>query len=153
MKLKNKPAGLVKVVVYALLLLVSGLAAYQGVDRDDASVVTSNAGGVETIERAFQQRQSKVWVEVQGNAVRLLPDDNDGSRHQRFILKIASGRTLLVAHNIDLAPRVPLSANDALSLRGRYEWNEKGGVLHWTHHDPNGRIAGGWIEYQGKRYE
>ena len=153
MKLKNKPTGLVKIAVYALLLLVSGLAAYQGVERDDAAVVASNASGVETIEQAFQQRQSKIWVEVQGNAVKLLPDDNDGSRHQRFILKIASGRTLLVAHNIDLAQRVPLFTGDELRLRGRYEWNEKGGVLHWTHHDPKGRIAGGWIEYQGKRYQ
>ena len=153
MKLKNKPGGLVKIVVYALLLLVAGLAAFQGVERDNSPVVASHASGVETIEQAYQRRQSKVWVEVAGDVVRLLPDDNDGSRHQRFILKIASGRTLLVAHNIDLAPRVPLSISDVLNLRGRYEWNEKGGVLHWTHHDPNREIAGGWIEYQSKRYQ
>jgi len=85
--------------------------------------------------------------------VKLLPDDNDGSRHQRFILKVGNGRTLLVAHNIDLAPRVPLSGSDSLSLRGRYEWNKKGGVLHWTHHDPNKKIAGGWVEYKGRRYQ
>ncbi len=149
----NKSGGLVKRAVYALLLLVLGLAAYFGVNSNNAPTVTPLADGVESIEQVYQQRQSNVWVEVDGVAVKLLPDDNDSSRHQRFILKIDNGRTLLVAHNIDLASRVPLSVSDNLSLRGRYEWNEKGGVLHWTHHDPSGEIAGGWIEYKGKRYQ
>ena len=35
-----------------------------------------------------------------------LPDDNKGTRHQRFILKLSSGQTLLVAHNIDLADKI-----------------------------------------------
>ncbi len=154
MKAENKPGSLIKKIVYALLLLVGSLAAYYGVDKSDNAVATASfADGVATIEQAYQQRQSKVWVEVDGVAVKLLSDDNDGSRHQRFILKIDSGRTLLVAHNIDLAARVPLSRSDSLSLRGRYEWNDKGGVLHWTHHDPSRKIAGGWIEHKGKRYQ
>ncbi len=153
MKALNKRGGLVKKAIYALLLLVSGLAAYYGADGNNAPATTQITDGVKTIEHAFQQRQSKIWVEVEGVVVKKLPDDNDGSRHQRFILKIGNGRTLLVAHNIDLAPRVPLSISDKLILRGRYEWNEKGGVLHWTHHDPNGDVAGGWIEYKGKRYQ
>jgi len=148
----SKRSGLLKSVAY-ILLLVSGLAAYYGVDDNNTSVATQSAAGVKTIEQAYQQRQSKVWVEVEGVAVKLLPDDNDGSRHQKFILKIDSGRTLLVAHNIDLAPRVPLSVSDELKLRGRYEWSEKGGVLHWTHHDPDRQISGGWVEHKGKRYQ
>jgi hypothetical protein len=75
----------------------------------------------------------------------VLSDDNQGSRHQRFILKLESGHTVLVAHNIDLADRVPLTRGDVVTLRGRYEWNDRGGVIHWTHHDPEGRGPGGWI--------
>ena len=85
---------------------------------------------------------------------RVLADDNDGSRHQRFIMELPSGTTLLVAHNIDLAPRVAgLSVGDRVSFRGEYEPNDRGGVLHWTHHDPAGRHPGGWLEHGGRRYE
>jgi hypothetical protein len=54
---------------------------------------------------------------------------------------------VLVAHNIDLAERVPLRQNARLRLRGRYEWNERGGVIHWTHHDPDGLGPGGWVQH------
>ena len=94
------------------------------------------------------------WVELSGTVQRLLSDDNEGSRHQRFILQLAQHqRTLLVAHNIDLAERVPLQRGDKVRLRGRYESNDRGGVIHWTHHDPQGFNSGGWIEYRGVRYQ
>jgi hypothetical protein len=89
-----------------------------------------------------------------GKVIRVLADDNEGSRHQRFIVRLGSGRTILIAHNIDLAPRVPsLETGDAIRFYGEYEWNQKGGVVHWTHHDPQNRHTGGWIEHNGKRYE
>ncbi|MGH0032174.1 MAG: DUF3465 domain-containing protein [Myxococcota bacterium] len=105
------------------------------------------------VERAFRERRSDLWVELAGTVEKKLRDDRDGSRHQKFILRLASGRTLLVAHNIDLADRVPLARGDTVLLRGEYEWNERGGVVHWTHHDPEGRREGGWIEHGGQRYE
>ncbi len=105
-----------------------------------------------TVEVAFEQQQSGVWVDVSGNVTRLLPDDNKGARHQRFILELESGHTLMIAHNIDLVVRVPLVLGDRVALRGRYEWNHKGGVVHWTHHDPAGKMEGGWIDYKGQRY-
>ena len=89
-----------------------------------------------------------------GTVSRILSDDNDGSRHQRFIVRLSSGRTLLVAHNIDLAPRVrSLQVGDTVEFYGEYETNDRGGVIHWTHHDPRGSHVGGWIEHKGRRYE
>ena len=92
------------------------------------------------------------WVETPVTVYRVLPDDTKGSRHQRFLVESPTGHSLLIAHNIDLAERVPLAVGDALQLRGRFEWNDKGGVVHWTHHDPQGRHSGGWIDHEGRRY-
>jgi hypothetical protein len=100
----------------------------------------------------FASGRSGETVTVQGRVDRLLADDDDGSRHQRFIVRLPSGHTLLVAHNIDLAPPVPLEVGDQVSIRGQYEWNDRGGILHWTHHDPDGDRPGGWIELRGNRY-
>jgi hypothetical protein len=113
----------------------------------------TDSSGAMTVEQATADGISGVMIEVRGEAIRLLPDDNEGSRHQRFIMETPSGQTILVSHNIDLAKRVPLSTSDRITLYGQYEWNDRGGVVHWTHHDPAGRHQGGWIEHRGQRYE
>jgi hypothetical protein len=98
--------------------------------------------------------QSGAEVEDSGTVTKILGDDSLGDRHQRFILRLASGQTVLVAHNIDLAPRVePLQVGDTVAFRGEFEWNEKGGVIHWTHRDPQGRHAGGWLKHDGRTFE
>jgi len=89
-----------------------------------------------------------------GTVVRILADDNDGSRHQRFILRTANGRTLLIAHNIDLAPRVSrIRDGDTVEFYGEFAANDKGGVIHWTHHDPQGRHPDGWLRHRGRTYQ
>ena len=84
----------------------------------------------------------------------MLRDDLKGSRHQRFLLRLSNDQTLLVAHNIDLAPRIDgLRVGDSVSFYGEYEWNDEGGVIHWTHHDPAGRHADGWLRHEGRMYQ
>ncbi|RNC82359.1 MAG: DUF3465 domain-containing protein [Phycisphaera sp.] len=107
----------------------------------------------DAIRRLIDNQISGEMVTLEAEIVKLLPDDNDGSRHQRLLLALESGGTVLVAHNIDLAPRVPADEGDTITVRGQYEWNDKGGVLHWTHHDPKEWREGGWIELNGGRYE
>lgn len=106
-----------------------------------------------SVEQLFHDRISDVMVTLTGPVDRILPDDNDGSRHQRFIVRTPSGRTVLIAHNIDLAQRVPLEIGDTVTVRGEYEWSDRGGTMHWTHHDPRQWREGGWIEHHGVRYE
>ena len=106
------------------------------------------------LAQAFQQRLSNYQITGSLPVSRLLPDDNDGSRHQKFILQTTTGQTILVAHNIDLAPRIAnLQVGDTVEFYGEYEWNEKGGVIHWTHHDPAGRHAHGWLRHRGAVYQ
>ena len=103
---------------------------------------------------AFASQRSNVQLEISGIVSRVLGDDNDGSRHQRFIVTVNQGQTVLVAHNIDLAPRVNnIGKGDSVKLFGEYEWNEQGGVMHWTHHDPAGRHIAGYIRHAGVTYQ
>lgn len=106
------------------------------------------------IAAAFQNQQSNLQIKGEGLVHKILPDDTNGSQHQRFILKLSNGQTLLIAHNIDLATRISdLNVGDTVEFYGEYEWNEKGGVIHWTHHDPSGRHTDGWLKHNGQTYQ
>ncbi len=106
------------------------------------------------VQTLYAEHASRVQVEDTGKVTKVLADDNQGVRHQRFLVKVASGQTLLFAHNIDIARRVDnLKVNDNLEFRGEYIWNEKGGIVHWTHHDPQGHHHDGWIKHNGSTYQ
>lgn len=106
------------------------------------------------IGRAFKTGTSNVQVEGEGVVTRILSDDVQGSRHQRFILRLTSGQTVLITHNIDLAPRVDgLREGDSVAFNGEYVWNAQGGVVHWTHRDPQGRHFAGWLKHNGRTYQ
>jgi hypothetical protein len=115
---------------------------------------TSPGGGERALAAAFENRRSDIQVQGSGRVSKILADDNKGSRHQRFIVQLASGRTVLVAHNIDLADRVAsIKSGDSVEFNGEYEWNERGGVIHWTHRDPQGVHEAGWIKHGGRTYQ
>lgn len=130
----------------------------------DSAVRPAGSGGVKPVDAvpvdegalagAFKDKRSNVQVEGEGVVARVLADDNDGSRHQRFVLRLASGQTVLIAHNIDIAPRIAeLKRGDSVRFHGEYVWNEEGGVVHWTHHDPEGRHTAGWLKHNGRTYQ
>jgi hypothetical protein len=141
------------IAVAAYLALAPGPGKH---DRPEPSA-TSNAvreHGNDALENAFANRLSNQQLSGHGTVVKMLPDDTDGSRHQRFIVRLDSGRTLLISHNIDLAKRIDsLRTGDTVDFYGEYEWNPKGGVLHWTHRDPQGRHPAGWIKHGGISYQ
>jgi len=98
------------------------------------------------ISQAFGAFRKHFPVEGSGVVVRILDDDEEGVRHQRFILKLESGHSLLIAHNIDAAERLaPLAVDDRVSFKGEYQWNDLGGVIHWTHVDDAGEHEPGWL--------
>jgi ABC-type glycerol-3-phosphate transport system substrate-binding protein len=131
-------------IVIVFMLLGCGMAA------SSRASVTASPSGDTAIAQAFKDRISGVQVSGQGIVARVLPDDNEGARHQRFILRLASGQTLLFAHNIDIAPRLAsLKPGDLVAFSGIYEWNSQGGLVHWTHHDPSGQHPTGWLKLNG----
>ena len=143
----------------ALAVLIGGavlLNYFEPADQrpaSDSPGVTQSQDGFQTLKQAADQRRSNVWFEeTQFTLRKELADDNHGDRHQRFLVERLGLPSLLVAHNIDLAPRAPLSSGMTIYIKGRYEWNEKGGVIHWTHHDPQRRQPGGWLRVGDEKY-
>lgn len=153
---KVKPAKFSSVgVVVGVIIL--GLFAYDRLQLGSTQPSfqsEAHLSGDVLIQQAFQNRSSDVQISGSGVVIKVLPDDLKGSRHQKFILKLSSGHTLMVAHNIDLAPRIAsLKKGGLIEFNGEYEWNANGGVLHWTHHDPAGRHEGGWLKHNGRIYQ
>ncbi|QYK00403.1 DUF3465 domain-containing protein [Shewanella psychrotolerans] len=159
--------GIVLRILVMILLLALGSELYQrfwftpdettieaGSTLADTANIDGKVNADSVIASAFELQQSGVMVQSQGRVTKLLADDNEGSRHQKFILRLSTGQTLLVAHNIDLAPRIDsLNVGDNVSFSGQYEWNSRGGVVHWTHHDPKGHHQGGWLRHNGCTYQ
>jgi hypothetical protein len=146
-----------RVALFISLVVILGVYSVYTQYRQQGQVppaTTERQGQTDALlARALAERLSNLQVEGRGAVEKILPDDNSGSRHQRFILRLASGQTLLVAHNIDLAPRLEgLERGDEVGFAGEYEWNPQGGVLHWTHHDPEGRHPAGWLRHNGRTY-
>lgn len=138
--------------VWLLLIAVLVLAVQQ--QRNSSTSPQEFSPYNPSLATAFAERISDLQVEGEGRVVRLLRDDLEGSRHQRFILDVGMGHTVLISHNIDLAPRVPnLLVGDQVGFYGEYEWNAQGGVIHWTHHDPAGRHVDGWLRHEGQIYQ
>jgi hypothetical protein len=123
-----------------------------GLPAAQAQVVP--AGQSDALRTVLAGQKSGTEVTGAGIVKKVLADDNEGSRHQRFILTLSSGQTVLVAHNIDIAPRVDaLKPGDSVEFKGIYEANAKGGIIHWTHHDPGGRHPPGWLRHAGRTYQ
>ena len=118
-------------------VIVLLIAAYFGIDLQENQLQTSTPSvavepstqtskpqnqvldGTAKIAQAFQSRKSNIQVQSQGRVVAVLKDDNDGSRHQKIIVELPNTMTVLVAHNIDLAPRIErLQKGDTVGLKG-----------------------------------
>lgn len=139
-----------KKLLLAILLATVAYAAYHR-----SEIQTHPPAHGEPLEQSrLDADASNSQVQGVGVVDRILSDDNDGSRHQRFILRLGSGQTVLVAHNIDLAPRIEkLASGDTVEFNGEYEWNEKGGVIHWTHKDPANQHVAGWLKHNGQVFQ
>jgi len=157
-----KTLRIIVTILLALLVAVLWGCTPTGQGQDTAGSTVFNAASTEAdalgstdaqLAQLFKTQQNNVYVTGAGIVQSILSDDTEGAKHQRFILRLASGQTLLVAHNIDIAPRVePLNVGDTVYFAGIYEYNSQGGVIHWTHHDPQGTHRAGYLRVGDKTF-
>jgi hypothetical protein len=107
---------------------------------------------------AIRQHHTHQEVTVEGTVAQVLRVSTSATgRHERFVLDVHTGsgdeQLILVAHNIDIAPEVPLQQGDDVIVHGDLEIDPQGPVIHWTHHDPSGRNPPGFIKVHGQTYE
>jgi hypothetical protein len=81
--------------------------------------------------------------------------DGPAGEHEGFLLKLDQQCDLLVRveTNVDITGPVPLQMGDVVTVKGQFEDDVNGGVIHWTHHDPSGRHVAGYVEADGKFYQ
>ncbi len=106
---------------------------------------------------AWRAHRSYVEVTANGSVARVL-----GSRlgpagmHEGFLLHLtgAEGRglTVRVEDNTDLTGPIPMRAGDSAVVRGEYIYDPRGGIIHYTHRDPRGRHASGYVQVNGRLY-
>ncbi len=137
----------------SIIAIVLAIIVYLGNNYQDGIPLESTTAGSSGNATSYSEWRGGDQVLGYGTVVRVLADDNHGSRHQRLILRLPSGETILIAHNIDLAPRIEsVREGDRVSFYGEFETNEQGGVVHWTHKDYRGNHVDGWLEHNGQRY-
>ena len=107
------------------------------------------------IVQDFQNHRSQVEVTADATVVQVLPDRTGPSGpHEQFIIRLTSGDlTVLVEHNLSVGRRAPVAVGDRVIVHGEYIWNAQGGLIHFTHHDPEGRHEGGFIQENGMTYD
>ena len=111
--------------------------------------------GDAAIAADFQNQQSNVEVTADGIVVGLFADQHgsDGT-HERFVIQLLSqNMTILIEHNVSIGARVPVAQGDHVIVHGEYIWNADGGLIHFTHHDPQGTHESGYIIDHGKTYD
>jgi len=75
------------------------------------------------------------------------------ARHEAFDCRTDDGLALEIVDNVDLAPQLPVGPGDRIAVRGELVQDRgRAPLVHWTHHDPAGRHADGWIDFAGRRY-
>jgi hypothetical protein len=106
--------------------------------------------------RAYAAQEQHLEVLASGSVVALLGERAGPSgEHEGFLMRLDGGCDILlrVEMNTDLAGPVPLRPHEHIEVKGEYETDATGGVIHWTHRDPRGRHIAGYILAAGKSYQ
>jgi len=107
---------------------------------------------------AWAAHRSKIEVTASGSVARILGTRvGPSGAHEGFLLHLRGsagrGLTVRIEDNVDLTGPIPLAAGDTVEVRGEYIYDPRGGLIHYTHLDPRGRHAAGYVRVNGKIYD
>lgn len=140
--------------ILVIFLLISLLLVVFSLFKKRQQPKTKASAKTKTVQQAFKNKLSDIQVSGSGTVFKILPDDLIGDKHQKFLLQLSPKQTVLVTHNIDLAPRIKnLNIGDKVEFYGEYRWSEQGGLIHWTHRDPKEWHPHGWLKHRNKTYQ
>ena len=110
------------------------------------------------VYEAWRTQRSHVEVTADGSVARILGTRRGPSgAHEGFLLHLRGsagrGLTVRVESNVDLTGPIPLRAGQAATVRGEYIYDSRGGLIHYTHLDPRGRHAAGYVRVEGRIYQ
>src|SRR5579871_4354653 len=128
-----------------------------------AAVLTGCAGGGSpdagnaAVYDAWRAQRSTVEVTATGSVARILGTQLGRSgEHEGFLLHLRGpeghGLSVKVEDNVDITGPIPLQTGDDVEVRGEYIYDPRGGILHYTHHDPRGRHSSGYVKVRGRLY-
>ena len=109
--------------------------------------------GFRVLADAYLNKKSGMMAEVQGQVTRLIMDEEESARVQKFVICAISGQSRLVTHDLSRSDRVPVAIGDKVMVRGEYVWSEPGGTLICPTRDNGSGGRNGWIEHKGERYD
>jgi hypothetical protein len=81
--------------------------------------------------------------------------EGPSGEHEGYLLKLDGDCDLLlrVETNTSITGPIPIRPRQELIVKGEYEFDPEGGVLHWTHHDPSARHIAGYVVIGSRTYQ
>ena len=132
-----------KILGVALFALITSLSV---VGCGDEQALPDN----ERLLAAFANGTTGLWVSGHGTVVRPL---GSPTGTQRFLVRINEELSLVIRHQVGDLNAVPADRGDVIAFQGRYEFHGGGGEVILTHADADNPGGGGWIEFNGTRYQ
>lgn len=142
-----------------LLLLLSGCfndnnAQLNNLYSDGDSESDALLAGADHIEFLYKQQRGGSKVSSIGHIAKLFADQQSPYAAQMILIRLSSGRKLLIKHNIEKSIPLPnLLVGEMLTFSGTYRWNSKGGMVLSTHLQPEKPQRSGWLKYQDVTYQ
>ncbi|MBC5809786.1 MAG: DUF3465 domain-containing protein [Candidatus Eremiobacteraeota bacterium] len=107
---------------------------------------------------AWRAQRSRLEVTARGDVARDLGLRRGPSGlHEGFLLHLRGagghGLTVRVETNVDITGPVAVHAGDAVEVRGEYVYDARGGLIHYTHHDPRLRHPGGYLRVGDRTFQ